>query len=353
MLPLFLFVVLISWTRGTWCISLSINILNICRQYFFYHDLESSLSYNEISIIHTHFFFLGKLSLLVLSLHVFNCKIAGFTHLESTVCVKICVFLKTHLHTWICKYINVNVIIRGLFNLSVLDQIPYIESGVYVAYNNESGGVIQHLKEDGILNLDTEFCSIPEWISMEAMISSWLVDAITYELWLGSDGSSAFKIYYSDLPWLIGKVLFAKQEYTVKQRLGITKENAEPREKEVVLYHRSPFCFCKFLICPNTHVHIHICAYFIMFISSIMLKIMHLDWKMIVLKSSIICSSFFYFILFFSCLKLYMLICIGYVQIYKRAKIAYGALSTRLGEQEFLFEDRWLLAFLLMLSFRF
>ncbi|KAG8639644.1 mitochondrial outer membrane import complex protein METAXIN [Manihot esculenta] len=138
------------------------------------------------------------------------------------------------------------------------DQIPYIESGVYVAYNNESGGVIQHLKEDGILNLDTEFCSIPEWISMEAMISSWLVDAITYELWLGSDGSSAFKIYYSDLPWLIGKVLFAKQEYTVKQRLGITKENAEPREKE----------------------------------------------------------------------------------IYKRAKIAYGALSTRLREQEFLFEDR-------------
>ncbi|KAF2302588.1 hypothetical protein GH714_038660 [Hevea brasiliensis] len=138
------------------------------------------------------------------------------------------------------------------------DQIPYVESGAYVAYNNESGGVIQRLKEDGIVNLDTEFCSIPEWISMKAMISSWLVDAVMYELWLGSDGSSAFKIYYSDLPWLIGKVLFVKQAYTVKQQLGITKENAERREEE----------------------------------------------------------------------------------IYKRVKIAYGALSTRLGEQEFLFEDR-------------
>ncbi|KDP46632.1 hypothetical protein JCGZ_04566 [Jatropha curcas] len=138
------------------------------------------------------------------------------------------------------------------------DQIPYVESGVYVAYNNENGGVIQRLKEDGIVNLDAEFCSIPEWISLKAMINSWLLDAITYELWLGSAGSSAFKSYYSDLPWLIGKALFVKQTYTVKQRLGITKENAERRE----------------------------------------------------------------------------------VEIYKRAKIAYAALSTRLGEQEFLFDDR-------------
>ncbi|EEF34676.1 expressed protein, putative [Ricinus communis] len=138
------------------------------------------------------------------------------------------------------------------------DQIPYVESGTYVAYNNENGGVIQRLKDDGIINLDTELCSVPEWISMEAMISSWLVDAITYELWLGSDGSSAFKIYYSDLPWLIGKALFYKQVDTVKRRLGITKENAERREEE----------------------------------------------------------------------------------IYQRVKIAYGALSTRLGEQEFLFDDK-------------
>ncbi|XP_007014351.2 PREDICTED: mitochondrial outer membrane import complex protein METAXIN [Theobroma cacao] len=138
------------------------------------------------------------------------------------------------------------------------DQIPYVESGTYVAYNNENGGVIERLKQDGIVDLDSEFQSVPDWISMKAMISSWLADAIMYELWVGSDGRSANKIYYSDLSWPIGKVLLLKQIYIVKQRLGITKDNAEQREDE----------------------------------------------------------------------------------IYRRAKIAYGALSTRLGEQNFLFDDR-------------
>ncbi|XP_059460992.1 mitochondrial outer membrane import complex protein METAXIN isoform X2 [Corylus avellana] len=100
--------------------------------------------------------------------------------------------------------------------------------------------------------------SVPEWISTKAMVCSWLGDAIMYELWVGSDRSSAEKIYYPDLPWPIGKVLFLKQAHTVKQRLGITKDNAEQMEEE----------------------------------------------------------------------------------IYKRANIAYGALSTRLGEQSFLFENR-------------
>lgn len=95
-----------------------------------------------------------------------------------------------------------------------------------------------------------------EWISMKAMVSTWLAEAVMYELWVGSDGTSARAIYYSDLPWLIGKALFMKQVYVVKQRFGITKENAERKEAE----------------------------------------------------------------------------------IYKRAKIAYGALSTTLGDQTFLFE---------------
>lgn len=138
------------------------------------------------------------------------------------------------------------------------DQIPYVESGTYVAYNNENGGVIECLKQDGIVDLDSEFHSVPDWISTKAMISSWLADAMIYELWVGSDGRSAYKIYYSDLSWPIGKVLFLKQVYIVKQRLGITKDNAEQREAE----------------------------------------------------------------------------------IYRRAKIAYGALSTRLGDQNFLFDDR-------------
>ncbi|KAI9201519.1 hypothetical protein LWI28_024679 [Acer negundo] len=65
------------------------------------------------------------------------------------------------------------------------------------------------------------------------MISSWLADALLYELWLGSDGSSACKIYYSDLAWPIGKILFLEQVRTVKQQLGITKDNAEWREEEI------------------------------------------------------------------------------------------------------------------------
>ncbi|GKV20550.1 hypothetical protein SLEP1_g30651 [Rubroshorea leprosula] len=138
------------------------------------------------------------------------------------------------------------------------DQIPYVEYGAYVAYNNENDGVIERLKHDGVVDLDSEFQSVPEWLSAKAMISSWLANAITYELWLGSDASVAYKIYYSDLPWPIRKFLFLKQLYSVKQRLGITKDNAQWREE----------------------------------------------------------------------------------QIYKRAKMAYDALSTRLGEQDFLFENR-------------
>lgn len=68
---------------------------------------------------------------------------------------------------------------------------------------------------------------------MKAMVSTRLADAIMYELWVGSDGTSARTIYYSGPPWLIGKALFMKQVYVVKQRLGITKEDAEKREAEV------------------------------------------------------------------------------------------------------------------------
>lgn len=123
-----------------------------------------------------------------------------------------------------------------LYLISMLDQIPYVESGTYVAYNNENGGVIERLKEDGVVDLDSELRSVPEWISMKAMIGSWLAESLMYELWLGTDGRSARKIYYSDLAWPIGKVLFLQQVRTVKQQLGITKENAERREEGVVLF---------------------------------------------------------------------------------------------------------------------
>ncbi|KAH7544701.1 hypothetical protein FEM48_Zijuj01G0013600 [Ziziphus jujuba var. spinosa] len=58
------------------------------------------------------------------------------------------------------------------------DRIPYVESGDYVAYNNEKGGVIERLKGDGIVDLDIELYSVPEWISLTAMISTWLADAL-------------------------------------------------------------------------------------------------------------------------------------------------------------------------------
>ncbi|CAN8257641.1 unnamed protein product [Cochlearia groenlandica] len=138
------------------------------------------------------------------------------------------------------------------------DELPYFEDGTYVAYNNEDGGVIEKLKKDGIVNLDSQLQSLPDYLSLKALLVSWLEEALTYELWVGTEGISAWKIYYSDLPWVISKVLFYKQMYMVKNRLGITKENAEQREK----------------------------------------------------------------------------------QIYKRASEAYEALSTRLGEQKFIFEDR-------------
>ncbi|GAA0162482.1 transporter [Lithospermum erythrorhizon] len=113
------------------------------------------------------------------------------------------------------------------------DQVPYVEYGPYVAYNNEKSGVIQSLKEDGIADIDSDVCGVPEWISTKAMVNSWLSDALLYEIWLGANGNPAHEIYYSDLPWPIGKFLFFKQVRTVKQLLGITKENADNREEEI------------------------------------------------------------------------------------------------------------------------
>ncbi|CAI9099146.1 OLC1v1035923C2 [Oldenlandia corymbosa var. corymbosa] len=113
------------------------------------------------------------------------------------------------------------------------DQIPFAEYGSYVAYNNEKGGVIQCLKNDGIVDLDSNVSLIPDWVSTKAMVESWLAEAVMYELWVDPDGSSAHKIYFSDLPWPIGKLLYLKKVYKVKQLLGISKENCERRKEEI------------------------------------------------------------------------------------------------------------------------
>ncbi|XP_072995571.1 mitochondrial outer membrane import complex protein METAXIN [Typha latifolia] len=115
------------------------------------------------------------------------------------------------------------------------DHIPYVEYGDYVAFNNEKGGVIECLKEDNIVDLDSKLPSttVPEVLPTKAMISSWLADAVQYELWVATDGSVSHTIYYSDLPWPIGKLLCWKQTRAVKQFFGITKLNAEEKEEEI------------------------------------------------------------------------------------------------------------------------
>ncbi|EPS69226.1 hypothetical protein M569_05543 [Genlisea aurea] len=113
------------------------------------------------------------------------------------------------------------------------DQIPFVEIGYRVAYNNEKGGVIQSLKENGEIDLDSGVGSVPEFVFMKAMVESSLADAVMYELWLGPNSNVAKEIYYSDLPWPIGKILHFKQARSVKQLLGITSENAERREEEI------------------------------------------------------------------------------------------------------------------------
>ncbi|KAF3648724.1 putative 60S acidic ribosomal protein P3-like [Capsicum annuum] len=115
--------------------------------------------------------------------------------------------------------------IFGLFcsdsSKMVMDQIPYVESATYVAYNNEKGRVICSLIKHGFIDLDSQVRGIPEWISAKAMVDSWLADATIYELWVGSDGTSAHKIYYSDLPWPLGKILNANDAFSaLSTRLG-------------------------------------------------------------------------------------------------------------------------------------
>jgi metaxin len=131
--------------------------------------------------------------------------------------------------------------------------------------------------------------SYSDLTSTKAMVSTWLADALQYELWVVTDRSIAQDIYYSDLSWPIGKILHWKKTRDVKQLLGITKLNAAEREEEVrnaVLMMFAGFFFGHTLV-----------AYCILVISS-------------------------------------------FEQIYRNANAAYDALSMRLGDQAFLFDNR-------------
>ncbi|CAL5044346.1 unnamed protein product [Urochloa decumbens] len=115
------------------------------------------------------------------------------------------------------------------------DHIPYVEFGDCVAFNNEKGGVIEYLREEKILDLNSKHPSVSptDVLSTNAMVSTWLTDALQYELWVVTDGSIAHDIYFSDLPWPIGNILHWKKTRDVKQLLGITKLNAAEKEEEI------------------------------------------------------------------------------------------------------------------------
>lgn len=178
------------------------------------------------------------------------------------------------------------------------DQIPYLEVGDYVAYNNDKQGFIECLKRDvGLVDLDDGLSSLPDWIPIKAMLTTWLADALSYELWVGcEEGSSspAYTIYYSDLPWPIRKVLFWKKARWIKLKHGITNENAVVKNEEV--------SFSSYLLPVQFFL-------------------------------------FMFFVVFFS-LIWYLCLAISDGQIYGRANSAYDALSNWLGEQNYLFEDR-------------
>lgn len=120
----------------------------------------------------------------------------------------------------------------GIVCFFFLDKIPYFEAGDYVAYNNEKGGLIECLKKD-VVDIDPGLSSLADWTPMKVMLTTWLADALAYELWVGGDSSSAYNIYYSGLPWPIGKFLFWKQAHFLKLQYGVTKDNAEVKEEEV------------------------------------------------------------------------------------------------------------------------
>ncbi|PNT76441.1 hypothetical protein BRADI_1g48210v3 [Brachypodium distachyon] len=115
------------------------------------------------------------------------------------------------------------------------DHIPSVEFGDCVAFHNEKGGVIEYLKDENILDLTSKHPSVsyPDVLSTKAMVTTWLADALQYELWVVTDGSIAQDIYFRELSWPIGKILHWKKIRDVKQQLGITKINAAEKEEEI------------------------------------------------------------------------------------------------------------------------
>lgn len=76
-----------------------------------------------------------------------------------------------------------------------------------------------------------------------AIVSSWLADALLYELWLKENDATVAIVYFSSLPWPINKAIDWKQRRSVMGRLGITSENVAERSAEVRFHGNESFSF--------------------------------------------------------------------------------------------------------------
>lgn len=115
------------------------------------------------------------------------------------------------------------------------EDLPLVEFGSYAGFNSEAGGIFEFLKKENIVDLDSEIptYSFPDLLASKVLISSWLADATLYELWVNYNENVANEIYFSDLPWPIGKIIYWKQKRATMQRLGINSSNCQEKEAEL------------------------------------------------------------------------------------------------------------------------
>lgn len=115
------------------------------------------------------------------------------------------------------------------------DALPSIEFGDVAGFHNETGGILGFLSKEEIVDLDAgiPIHSLPDWLALKALICSYLNDATLYELWVNHNHKVANEIYFSDLPWPIGKILYWKQKRTVMLWLGVNSSNGQEREVEL------------------------------------------------------------------------------------------------------------------------
>jgi len=115
------------------------------------------------------------------------------------------------------------------------DALPSIEFGDVAGFHNETGGIFGFLSKEDIVDLDSDIPShsLPDWLALKALICSCLNDAALYELWVSHNHKVANEIYFADLPWPIGKILYWKQRRNVMQRLGVNPSNGQEREAEL------------------------------------------------------------------------------------------------------------------------